>query len=225
MIRATVRTWILALVVSVSIVGAATSAGASGATPPARGFGTVTQDVYVSDGSGGLVNPDIRSTPDTAPLFSASGAALGVTWGTFHSAGVTSLAKTIAKRTGSFTDVAMSMTGLIPRGVYSIFYSTFGPDSANPVCPANDSLVALTVVHPKPAQPDASSFVANAGGAAKIHPRVPGRLLDAQNLNILVIYHADGLTWGPVPTRGETGSTCRPSFGSDAMRQLFIGQK
>src|SRR5258706_7604227 len=50
----------------------------------------ITQDVFVSNGNGGLTNPNFQTTPLTAPLFSISGAALGLTWGEFSGASATS---------------------------------------------------------------------------------------------------------------------------------------
>ena len=53
---------------------------------------------------------------------------------------------------------------------------------------------------------------------------VAGALLNAAQVQIWVVYHFDGHVYGPVPNSGEAVN-CRPSYGSDAMRQLIIIQK
>ena len=43
-----------------------------------------------------------------------------------------------------------------------------------------------------------------------------------------MIYHADGMSYGALPNRGEfltQGEDCRSSFGQDAMRQFQVLQK
>jgi hypothetical protein len=86
-------------------------------------------------------------------------------------------------------------------------------------------LVALTARQSPPQRPDADSFVAESSGVAQFDARIAGRLLDAQQLQIVVIYHFDGQTHGAVPTRSEATDNCLSSFGIDAMRQLLIVQK
>ena len=91
--------------------------------------------------------------------------------------------------------------------------------------------VALTARHPDRQQPDADSFVADSSGNAEFDGRVAGRLLDAQQLQVAVIYHFDGKTYGPVANAAEAngpggpGVPCQSSYGIDAMRQLVIIQK
>lgn len=45
-------------------------------------------------------------------------------------------ARTKGKHAGSHTKVRVESSGLVPGGVYSLFYATFGPDSRHPLCPA-----------------------------------------------------------------------------------------
>ena len=117
------------------------------------------------------------------------------------------------------------MTGLVPGGVYSLFYRTFGPDSVNPVCGPVEPTVALTAKSPERQTPDADSFVSDSSGGASFHARVAGRLLDAAQFQIVLIYHFDGNVYGAVPTAGEANGNCQPTYGVDDMRQLVIIQK
>jgi hypothetical protein len=57
-------------------------------------------------------------------------------------------------------------------------------------------------------------------------------LLAAQQLQVNVIYHFDGKTYGPAANAAEAngpvasnGGLCRSSYGIDAMRQFLIIQK
>jgi hypothetical protein len=169
---------------------------------------------------------DPASTPPSAPLWNFEGNPLGLTWGQWSSATASSLARTITRHGVDYTDFRITLSGLIPNGVYSLFYRTFGPDSVNPICGAAvDPVVALTARFPDRQAPDPDSFVADSSGGAFFHGRVAGRLLDAQLLDVVVIYHFDGRTYGQVPTRGEAESNCQPTFGVDAMRQFVIVQK
>jgi hypothetical protein len=181
-------------------------------------------DVGTLGSNGSLIAVDPRSTPAAAPLFSFEGTPLGLTWGQFDAATATSYAWTLTRRGTTRTDLRITMAGLIPNGVYSLFYRTFGPDTANPICPAVESLVALPARFPHRQKPDPSSFVADSSGGAVFHARVAGALLNAAQVQIWVIYHLDGQVYGPVPNSGESAN-CRPSYGLDAMRQLIIIQK
>ena len=183
-------------------------------------------DVFVLDG-GFLRNPD-GSTPPDALLHNVSGTSLGVTWGQFKSASATATAHCIGGGEGPRTSVRITLTGLIPGGIYSIFYATFGPDTDNPLCPGVERTLPLTAFHPESQLPDPSSFVADENGDAQYRSEVGGCLLDATTLVYSAIYHFDGQTYDPLPNRGEfvtQGSDCRSSFGADAMRQLLIQQK
>lgn len=183
------------------------------------------RDVYV------LVGPSLRhptaDTPPDAPLYSVVGAALDVTWGEWKSASATATAHHVGGPARPATHVRVRLSGLVPGGVYSIFYGTFGPDSRHPLCPSQERTLPLESRNPNQ-RPDPSSFVADAGGEASFHARVDGRLLDATQVFYSVIYHFDGMTYHPFPNRGEyftQGENCRSTFGEDAMRQLVIFQK
>jgi hypothetical protein len=56
------------------------------------------------------------------------------------------------------TRVSIRVHGLVPNGVYSLFYATVGPDSRKPLCSIERSL-PLKSRNPRH-RPDASSFVA-----------------------------------------------------------------
>src|SRR5207245_2890583 len=108
--------------------------------------------------------------------------------------------------------------GLIPHGVYSIYYATFGPDTINPACPDAEHSLPLTALHSGPGAPDPASFVADASGQEQYRARVKGDLLSAVKVVYSVIYHYDGHTYYPLPNRGEyltQGSACRSSYGDD----------
>jgi hypothetical protein len=183
-------------------------------------------DVYVLDGAT-LRNPTGDTAPD-APLFNVAGASLDLTWGDWLKASVAATARTIGGPGGPRTDVRIQLSGLVPGGVYSLFYITFQPDSEHPWCPGVERSLPLTAFHPDQQFPDASSFVPDSNGEAEYRARVDGALLEASQLLYTVIYHFDGLTYHPFPNRGEyltQGEECRSSFGEDAMRQLLIFQK
>ena len=201
-------------------------AGASSATPDVAVVPFANDVFWFTNNALTVVDP--ASTPASAPLFSLEGNPLNVTWGQFSSATATSN----ATQDGDHTDFDIHLSGLIPNGVYSLFYRTFGPDSNNPFCPNVEPTVALTARHPDQQQPDADSFVADSSGNAEFDGRVAGRLLDATQLQIAVIYHFDGKTYGPVANAAEAngpvasnGGLCQSSYGIDAMRQLVIIQK
>jgi hypothetical protein len=177
-------------------------------------------DVYVVDG-GVLKNPT-SSTPTSTQLTNVVGTPLGITWGAWEGA----TGSATARRTrDDRVDVRVGLQGLVPRGVYSLFYLTTGPDSANPMCPTEERLVALRSVFADQL-PDRSSFTADDAGAAAFHAKAPLRshILTAAQVVIVAIYHANGATYGAVPNAGEAAE-CRSSFGSDAMRQLLIIQR
>lgn len=178
-----------------------------------------------------VVNGQLRdpnsTTPSDAQLFNVSGAAMGMTWGQWQGATATSRAVSIGGPLHPATDFHVSLDGLIPSGVYSIFYATFGPDSVNPLCPNAERILPVPSIF-KNQQPDASSFIADEQGSADFHGRVEGHVLDAQQVLLSIIYHFDGHTYGELPNRGESvtqGPDCRSSFGEDAMRQLNVLRK
>jgi hypothetical protein len=120
------------------------------------------------------------------------------------------------------------LSGLIPGGVYSVFYGTFGPDSEHPLCQGVERTLPLTAFRPEGQEPDPSSFVADASGKARYHGRVEGALLEADQLFFSLVYHFDGRAYDPFPNRAEfftQGEECRSSYGEDAMRHLLILQK
>ncbi len=183
------------------------------------------RDVYEIVGST-LRNPTAETAPD-APLFNVAGVNLGLTWGQFGAATASATAKQIGGANSPQTDVRVELDGLVPGGLYSLFYLTIGPDSENPLCPGVERSLALTAHHPTASQPDAASFYADAAGAASFRARVPGALLEARQLAYTVVYHFDGRSYGDLPNRGEfqtQGENCRSSFGDDAMRQLLVFQ-
>ena len=213
--------WLVALSLFLALVVQAAAQSPDIAIVPFAG------DVYTFSSNGTLIPVLPASTPATAPLFNLSGNPLNVTWGQFSSATATSL----VKQEGDHTDFDITLSGLIPNGVYSLFYRTFGPDSNNACCPDVEPSVALTARHPNQL-PDADSFVADSSGNAEFDGRVFDRLLDATQLSMSVIYHFDGNTYGPVANSAESqgpvaslGGLCRSSYGIDAMRQFLIIQK
>jgi hypothetical protein len=187
----------------------------------ADGLQIYTNDVFVIVGST-LRHPDDTTASD-APLFNNAGVNLNLTWGQWKAAAATSTAHANGKR----TDVRVQLSGLVPNGVYSIFYVTIGPDSENPLCPHVERALPLTAFKPDRQSPDASSFVADGSGKAEYRGQVDGDLFASTQLIVEVIYHSDGRTYHPLPNRGESltqGSNCRSSYGEDAMRQLLILQ-
>lgn len=180
-----------------------------------------TRDVFAVVGST-LRNPDAGTDPG-APLFTDSGIALGVTWGAWSGASATST----VRATGSRTDVRMSLTGLVPGGLYSIFWGTLQPDSEQPLCPGVERTLPLDAFHADPGAPAPNAFVAGADGTMDYRGQADARLLDAGQAFFTVVYDFFGRTAYPFPNLGELqtqGPDCRSSFGEDAMRQLVILQ-
>jgi len=156
---------------------------------------------------------------------------MNLTWGQFSSATAKSYAWTDTVKGITHTDFLIGLSGLVPNGVYSLFYRTFNPDSNNAFCPDAEPTVALTAAFPQFQKPDSSSFIASSSGKAPFVGRVAGNLLAAAQLQVSVIYHFNGQTYGPVANYAEslgpdpsTGS-CHSSYGIDAMRQFIIIMK
>lgn len=179
-----------------------------------------------------LVNPDARTDPNVG-LFTHSGLELQsppddpITWAEWSAATATSRVSTVGGPDGRRTDVRISMQGLVPNGLYSIFWLTLEPDSENSLCPGVERLLPLDAFKPDALAPDPSSFLSDGIGSAAFHGRVGGHLLAATSLYFVVIYHSDGSTYYPLPNRGEfhtQGPGCRSSFGVDALRHLVIVQ-
>jgi hypothetical protein len=204
-----------------------TSAAPAMARPDQADFTQVdARDVFVIVGST-LRHPEESTAPD-ARLFNVAGVPLELTWGQFGAATATAAAKQVGGKKDPQTTVRLTLAGLVPGGVYSLFYLTIGPDSENPLCPGVERSLPLTAAHPRATQPDAASFYADAEGRATFRGLVPGALLDAQQLFYTVIYHFNGQSYGNLPNAGEfltQGANCHSSFGDDAMRQLLVAQK
>jgi len=210
-------------------------AGASNTfTTPTPNVGIIpfTGDVYTLDPEGNLIPVAITSTPASAPLYNLAGDPLNLTWGQFSSATAKSYAWTVTNNVTTYTDLLIGMSGLVPNGVYSLFYRTFSPDSNNAFCPDVEPSVALTAAFPRFQKPDRNSFIASGSGKALFFASVAQNLLAAQQLQVSVIYHFDGKTYGPVANFAESqgpvagnGGLCRSSYGIDAMRQFLIIQK
>ena len=226
------RRLVMLVVAAVAAIGPLGDA-ASAAPPDEADFvQEFTRDVYERVGAN-LVNPDAGSDPNAA-LFSVNDFALAtapgdpVTWAEWSAATAASRASTIGGPDGPRTDVRISLRGLIPNGLYSIFWQTTAPDSVHPLCPGVERLLPLDAVKADASVPDPSSFVADSSGEAEFHGRIGGDLLAASQVLFSIIYHADGKTYYPLPNKGEflsQGTDCRSSFGLDALRQLQIGQK
>lgn len=214
-----------AVAVLAAVLAASPTAGAS--TPDHEDYvQTFPQDVNVIVGST-LREPD-AGTADDAPLFNDAGATLGLTWGQWRQATASAVAHEIGGPNGPRLDVRLELAGLVPGGIYSVFYITLEPDSENPLCPGVERSLPLPGVHPVRQLPDASSFVAGTDGTASYRGRADAALLDAGTLLYSLIYHWDGGTYHPLPNRGEfltQGDNCRSSFGDDAMRQLLVIQQ
>lgn len=183
------------------------------------------RDVYVIVGST-LRNPTEETSPD-ALLFNEAGVNLDLTWGMWQRANATATARVQGRGNRAQTNVRIHLTGLVPGGVYSVFYGTLIPDSENPLCPGVERSLPLTAVRTK-GRPDASSFIADANGEASYRGQASGDLFTALQVFYTVIYHSDRQTYDPLPNRGEfltQGANCRGSYGQDAMRQLIIYQK
>ena len=217
-----------------SVVERAPVAVASSVSRPTPSVGIIpfTGDVYTIDQEGDLIPVEITSTPLSAPLYNLAGDPLNLTWGQFSSATAKSYAWTVTYKRTTYTDIAIGMSGLVPNGVYSLFYRTFGPDSNNALCPNVEPSVALTAAFPQFQKPDPDSFIANGSGKALFLASIGQDLLAAQQLQVSVIYHFNGQTYGPVANAAEAngpvagnGGLCRSSYGIDAMRQFLIIQK
>lgn len=207
------------------IVGAAvttTAAAAAKRGDPADAVVPYERDVYEIIGST-LRNPDAATTSPDANLFNVAGVSLGLTWGDWIAPTATSTMRVAGGR----TEADIALTGLVPNGVYSVFYLTIGPDSENPLCMDVERALPFTSTS-KRQTPDRSSFVAGPDGTASYSGRVSGDLLAAMQVYLELIYHSDGQTYGSLPNAGEDqtqGPGCRSSFGEDAMRQTLIVQK
>jgi hypothetical protein len=225
--RTAIRTAALAVAVVLSVLAAGGTALAA-APDEADAVETFRFDVYWVDPHCACLRNPTSETPLDAGLYTADGTAMGITWERFRSVTATSQMKTMGGPSGPRTDVRVELAGLLPGGVYSLFYATFVPDTVNPACPNVERLLPLPAFRVEDTQPDPASFVADAAGTVSFHSRVEGDLLAATQVLVQLIYHFDGHTYGDVPTYGENvtrGPECRTSYGHDAMRQTQIIQK
>jgi hypothetical protein len=185
------------------------------------------RDVFVIVGST-LRNPTVDTDP-AAPLFTNSGVAMDLTWGEWSAATATSRASVIGGPSGPRTDIRLSMAGLVPGGLYSVYWGTIGPDSEQPLCPGVERTLPLDALGSTAKAPAPNAFVVDATGTSDLHGRVDGDLLDATQVFVTVVYHLFGQTSYPFPNLGEYlthgGETCRSSFGEDSMRHLIVLQK
>jgi hypothetical protein len=217
----------LCLALALALAVRVPAAGASTPTPDV-GVLAFPGDVYTLNYQGALILAD----PTSAPLYNLAGNALNLTWGQWSSATATSYAATATVRGTTYTGFAIALRGLVPAGVYSLFYRTFGPDSDNAFCPDVEPGIALTAALPRLQKPDLDSFIARRSGRALFIAGVAQNLLAAQGLTISVIYHFNGQTYGPVANAAEAAGPvasnnglCRSSYGVDALRQMLIIHK
>lgn len=183
----------------------------------------VRLDVYVLVGGTMLHNPVGFCTAEPCPpgetspnesLFTLSGSPLGLTWGQFQAVDASSR---VSCRNDGTTVVRVQLTGLIPNGVYSIFYRTFGPDSANPFCPNEERRrVVPNACHGPECEglPPDSKVEADENGEASFVGRVDGCLLDATTALLDVIYHSNGVTYGELPNQLESQTQLTPCEAS-----------
>jgi hypothetical protein len=233
--RRVIAAVIAAGAVCVALALQAPAAGASTTvTPPTKDLGIIpfTSDIYTISSEGNLIPISIDQTPASAPLYNLAGDSMNLTYGQWNSATATSYVWTVTRNGVTDTDFVIAMSGLVPDGVYSLFYRTFGPDSDNAYCPIVEPQVALPALLSKIQKPDPDSFVASGSGRALFIASVAQDLLAAQQLQVDVIYHFNGQTYGPVANAAEAAGPvasdnglCRSSYGIDAMRQMLIIQK
>lgn len=220
----------LLVALSLPVFPLAAGQGVAAASPnvarsdTSNSFEVFERDVFVIVGST-LRNPDSSTTSDS-PLFNDAGVALGVTWGEWSTINPTAEAKVSGNGRNAQTRVDLTLSGLIPGGVYSIFWGTLNPDSEHPQCPGVERTQPL-ISTSKKQLPDASSFVAGPGGIATYRGVAEGNILEALETFFTVVYHLDGEAHHPFPNAGEqisvaNGSPCRSTFGNDAMRHAII---
>ena len=218
-----------ALLASAALAGALFSFGpAAHASPPdtADAVQVYDRDVSVIVGST-LRNPTADTDPG-APLFTDTGIAMDLTWGEWSAATAASRASVIGGPNHPRTDIRLSLAGLVPGGLYSVYWGTLGPDSEQPLCPGVERTLPLDAAGSTAKAPAPNAFVVDATGTVDFHGRVGGDLLDATQVFVTVVYHFYGETSYPFPNRGEyltQGEDCRSSFGQDSMRHLIVLQK
>jgi hypothetical protein len=164
------RALLATIATSLAVIGLAVPVPAASAattfTPPTANVGIIPlpADVFTLSANGTLIPTLPLSTPPSAPLFNLAGNALNLTWGQWSSATAKSYAWTVTHNGTTHTQFLITMSGLVPNGVYSLFYRTFGPDSNNALCPNIEPAVALTAAFPQFQTPDPDSFAATSSG-------------------------------------------------------------
>lgn len=222
------RSRTLALAAALALGGFLATTPAVGAAPAdtADFVHAFDGDVFVIVGST-LRHPDAGTDPG-APLFTASGIALGRTWGEWTAATAASRASVGGGANHPRTDVRLALADLVPGGLYSVFWGTLGPDSEHPLCPGVERTLPLDAVGSTAKAPAPNAFVAGADGTAAYHGRTAGDLFAASQVFFTVVYHFFPETSYPFPNRGELltqGDDCRSSFGEDSMRHLLVLQQ
>jgi hypothetical protein len=218
-----------ALAVAIAVACALVPFGPAAHASPVDGADAVqvySRDVFVIVGST-LRNPTAETDPE-APLFTDSGIAMNLTWGEWSAATATSRASVIGGPDGPRTDIRLSLAGLVPGGLYSVYWGTIGPDSEQPRCPGVERTLPLDGAGSTAKAPAPNAFVVDATGSVDFHGRADGDLFAATQVFVTVVYHFSGQTSYPFPNLGEyltPGQTCRSSFGADSMRQLIVLQK
>ena len=217
------------IVASLAVAAALLPFGPASHATPADAADAVQiyeRDVFVIVGST-MRNPTVDTDP-AAPLFTNSGVAMDLTWGEWSAATATSRASVVGGPTDPRTDIKLSLAGLVPGGLYSVYWGTIGPDSEQPLCPGVERTLPLDALGSTAKAPAPNAFVVDGTGTVDFHGRVDGDLLDASQVFVTVVYHLFGRTSYPFPNVGEYlthGATCRSSVGEDSMRQLIVLQK
>lgn len=183
----------------------------------ARNRAIVALPFFVRDGAGDPVNPEnpevllheaVLGQPITAPDGHQ------VTWGEWSAV----KGRVFVKCTRSGTRSVLRLSGLIPRGKYTVWNVTFQPPGFTGEFIVPGSIPA-NVIGFGPAGPNdgrRSSFRASARGRARISTITPAgplgsvgeigacALTDEFEWHIVGLYHSDGETHGPV--RGPEGT-------------------
>jgi hypothetical protein len=210
------------------------AAAAPSAHDEADGVEVYAGDVYEIVVST-LRHPDAETAADE-PLFSDSGVRLEsspgdvVTWGEWSAASARSVATVVGPSRDPRSRFRLQLSGLVPGGLYSVFWGTLGPDSEQPLCPSVERTLPLDRVGGKRG-PAPNAFVADQAGQAAFTGQADHDLFAASQVFLSIVWHFSGETHYPFPNKGEfltqvpPGEQCRSSFGQDAMRHLLVLQK
>jgi hypothetical protein len=206
--------------------GPLSAAASASPADPADFVQVFNRDVNVIVGPN-LVEPTTATDP-AAPLFTDTGIAMEITWGQWSAATAESVARVTGGGGNPRTDFRLRLSGLVPGGLYSLFWGTLGPDSEHPLCPGVERTLPLDRVGGGSGL-DPNSFRAGPDGAAAYHGRAPGDLLAAQQVFLSVVYRFyEEPSPYPLANLGQyasQGDSCRSSYGEDAMRHLLVLQK